>query len=527
MYRGNETHNTHAWMLGRLAGHFNHLQEYVVAACFVKMLARRRSELSIPYIDAINSVDNFEFKKTYMRRKTKETQMEKTFVNSLAKLARTTHLKTSVVNLTRVTSLSSEDFELYTEDMCQEFHQLLRELLEEFFSYLKKLESLKKPNKDVFLNIVRKVVCYGELLQLMAGTVAIQRHFQVIEDELSIFHHKRARELAREFKQRDETEPEKDDELESVQPSAIRDGEALTMSQAAKDWLKLMVVHFDAVKIVVAYMGEVRLTELAINIVAPPIPDKEMLPWKVLLQDAKYIDLDNKAPNFHTSEKVIDFLEKHMTCMDPDKGTSTVVEMLKTVDSLIKLKLVTVSFDAKSLEEQLSVWRVSSDHTELTKRIVGEIEKLKLMDDDGSSESEHSRRVLLYNITVSLNVGILEMQLSGLRGDMSPDQAKLTERIRSEIENLKLIDDGGSSEHSRRKLLYNIFDMLESLDRSCLFIKKLKGKALSSGQAPAGTPHCEILLTALITKAKSLPLTLTKDIRDQFSVSHIISIFLS
>lgn len=188
MYRRKETHNTHAWMLCRLPGNFNIFQEYVVAACFEKMLTRMENGLSLPYLDAIASLPTFQFKETVLQPKENEKKMEKMFGKALQSLTKAQLLTTSVTNLLAVDYQGSD--ELYTEDTCQEFHQLLCELLSLFRRFLRELKSLNNPVQSDFDRAVRKVVYYGEALQMMAGGIAIQRHFHVIEDELSILHHK-------------------------------------------------------------------------------------------------------------------------------------------------------------------------------------------------------------------------------------------------------------------------------------------------------------------------------------------------
>jgi hypothetical protein len=99
------------------------------------------------------------------------------------------------------------------------------ELLDGFFLSLRKLKSFEKPDQSVFDTAVQSVVSYGGALQTMAGGVAIQRHLQVIEDELTISHHERANQIAIldvETKQ----EHLDDVELRNVQPFSIRDGNA-------------------------------------------------------------------------------------------------------------------------------------------------------------------------------------------------------------------------------------------------------------------------------------------------------------
>lgn len=47
------------------------------------------------------------------------------------------------------------------------------------------------------------------------------------------------------------------------------DGKVLPMLEAAKDWLKLMVVQFDAIKIVAAYYEMAAITKISIKIIVP------------------------------------------------------------------------------------------------------------------------------------------------------------------------------------------------------------------------------------------------------------------
>ena len=481
MYRRKETHGTHAWMLGKLAGSFNFFQEYVVASCFEKMLSRMNNKLlSLPYFDAILNLPNFQFKETHLEPENKENQMEEMFREVLLKLADAKLINTPVTNLLAV--MSEHSVELYTNDTCQEFHQLLCELLDRFRRCLENLKSLKDPDRSVFDKAVRKVVCYGEALQVLAGGVTIQKHFQAIEDELTVSHHKRERDVANQIMTLPnvETKVDSDVELESVQPFAIRDGKALTMSKAVKDWLKLMVVQFDAIKIVATHYTQSKITKMTIKVIVPPKLDEEMLPWKDLLHDEnlKYTGIKPKVfdpfnrDTTPTSFDIIDFLDKHTVDLAAEKGSSTIFDMQKSVNQLIKSS----SYEAVSLNA----------------------------------------------------LEALENQLSGLRSGMSPDQSKLTERISSKIEQLKKIDD--ESFESARNLLYDIAQILESLEVSSLFFKKLRsGSSLSTGKGFNGAPHCEMFLAAVIVMAKKSLSTLPKHVQRELLVSHhfhILVIFI-
>ena len=170
-----------------------------------------------------------------------------------------------------------------------------------------------RPPQSEFNIALWNVVYYGEALQLLAGDVAIQRHLQVIEDKLMDFHHKWARDVANQattltlpdVEELGEANPENDDdeELQSVQPFANR---ALPMWKSAKDRLKLMVVHFDVIKIINAYYREANLKMLTIKILLGPKINTTMLTWKGLLQDEKYIKPINNFNPYHipTSEEI-------------------------------------------------------------------------------------------------------------------------------------------------------------------------------------------------------------------------------
>ena len=460
MYRGKkETHSTHAWMLGRLAGDFDFFQGYVVAACCRKMIGRMDNRLSEPYLKAIKNLPKFQFKETDLTPEKKELEMEQTFGNALIALFDAHAIEAPVTNLR---ALIEKGFsELYAEDTCHEFHQLLCELLNHFQRTLKSFIELENPDRNVFDNAVWNVCCYGEVLQMMAGGVAIQRHFQVIEEELSLSHFELKCDITKqtrnfEVNEEDgvEVNEEDDVELQNLQPFAVRDGKALTMSKAAKGWLKLMVVHFDAIKIVYSHYKNTEMSQLIVKILRPPKLDDKMLPWEELLRDVKYIEarkFDPFNPLFMTSESIIDFLKEHVGKLAHEKGSYSIVEMQKTVDHLIQ----------------------------------------------SSSSNSDSEVAFLKN---------LETQLLGLRKGMSPDQNVLTCLIFKEIEIFKKLDHGydvpSMHWHARFDSLYRILSLLDSLSLSSKFFTKLRGPLLN-GTGFEGAPHCEILLASSILLAKT------------------------
>ena len=220
-------------------------------------------------------------------------------------------------------------------------------------------------------------------------------------------------------------------------------------------------------KVIFLMYLEANLKMLTIKILLGPKIDTTMLTWKGLLQDENYIKpiIGFNPFQMPTSEEIIQFLEDQLGNLDLKKDTFTILELQKKVDGLI--------------------------------------------------QSSGSKAVFPIDLIT------LETSLSGLRIGMSSDQDKLTEYIRSKIEELRDIYD--ESPESRCDFLYSIAEMLESL-----FFKKLRlGSALSEGNRFSGTPHCEILLASLIVMAKSSSSSLPPGLLQELSVSHIIQVVIS
>ena len=127
-------HSTHAWMVAKLVGKFKLLQEYVVAACFKKVLQRMENKLSLPYIEAMASFSDFQFKETHLKPEQKERKLERTFGEALVSLNKAKRLDTTITKLLSITFSDDLD-ELYTKDTCQEYHMVLGELLRKFKRY--------------------------------------------------------------------------------------------------------------------------------------------------------------------------------------------------------------------------------------------------------------------------------------------------------------------------------------------------------------------------------------------------------
>ena len=76
------------------------------------------------------------------------------------------------------------------------------------------------------------------------------------------------------------------------------------MWQAYYKWLKLMVVHFDAMHVLISFRERVQ-KPITIKIISTPQPDKLLMPWKKLLENERYF------PNWLLpTSTIIAFLEE-------------------------------------------------------------------------------------------------------------------------------------------------------------------------------------------------------------------------
>ena len=95
-------------MVAKLVSKIKLLQEYVITACFKKMLRRMENKLSLPYIEAIASFSDFQFKETHLKPKQKERNLERMFGEVLVSLNKAKRLDTTITNCFQLPSLTTE-----------------------------------------------------------------------------------------------------------------------------------------------------------------------------------------------------------------------------------------------------------------------------------------------------------------------------------------------------------------------------------------------------------------------------------
>jgi hypothetical protein len=96
--------------------------------------------------------------------------------------------------------------------------------------------------------------------------------------------------------------------LNRVQPCVIRDNVLLPLWRSYLDWLRLMVVHLDAIAILTGYVSgqEFRYNDISIKILLPPHVGSSILSWSEFLNSKHF------PANIETQE-IIKFLWLSLT----------------------------------------------------------------------------------------------------------------------------------------------------------------------------------------------------------------------
>lgn len=343
--RSNTTFSSHIWILSKLLVMeypFDDLLSYVIATSHVKILRRlRHSTLSMPYSSSLRAVTNFSFCEFHRLPTTAEMESDQSLLaRSLPTVI--TRLRTKIPKIQEQMELAkaNKPLQFYTKDTCMEFHLLLCELLERFEAALEQLSKSRSKTAHAvkgspeFEKNLSAVIFYGYSLQRIARGSAIDKHLQNIQSLLN--DHRRVQTM----QEVDEMEEEDDVELSGVQPGATPKGSTpQPLWKSYKDWLRLILVHFDAVEILVAYVTGEHFHHNAIVfkiLVSPPVDDA-MLPWQTLFEDptlfpAYTASLDHKASSIlpQTNDQILAFLNDAISS-DPEHALVSTQQVMKTV----------------------------------------------------------------------------------------------------------------------------------------------------------------------------------------------------
>lgn len=320
----------------------NHLIRYVIATCYRKMKRRlNHATLSQPYLRSLVEAIGSPFCEPPQMPSATDISYDRLFLTYIyGFFLEDTRFVGTFPNIVEQAKLThkGEPFQLYSKDTHSEFHQLLLNFLALFRDSLDTLANLgvamdasnNNPHSNSKTSL-DNVLLYGLALQKLSKSSALQTHLQAIAPSLE--DHRRAHTLTSTLNnEQDGACNELDEELAAVQPYVTTDkGAMIPLWRSYRDWLRLIVVHFDAAHLLGRYFAEPPLQSQTISfkILVAPYVDKILLPWNTLLTSPHFPTGDQDA----TNEEIVQFLTDSISAnptkaLGSAKGLSTVWEKL-------------------------------------------------------------------------------------------------------------------------------------------------------------------------------------------------------
>ena len=239
--------------------------------------------MSRPFICSLKAISSFEFKDAYPEGDSPDEAL----YDHIPNLA--LFFPDKIPNLYELCESTAGDrsARLYTADTCTEFLWLLCKLLEMLEDRLKKLHNDRLQDPEDFLTLLHGPILFGNALWAISRSGAIESHLKAIGPDLL-----RLQETADKGQDRSGAGEgeingsgaeggEIDADHQGVQPSTYRGDDKVPLWMSYRDWLQLMVVHFDAVAIIHRHVTSKYFPYKGVSlrvIVPPPIDDK-LLPW--------------------------------------------------------------------------------------------------------------------------------------------------------------------------------------------------------------------------------------------------------
>jgi len=315
-----------------------HLSRYIAAVSYKRMARRfNNTNLSMPYFESLKQVKTIRFmsrgkRANNNRRDRVEVESDRLFIEDFVKLYTSNPglLKTPIPNLINMANhlppTGSDDFELYTNETCNEFHHLLLELLDCFKYALDSLVTLDKDKgakgSDLavkqFNQLIGDVHRNGYALLRISRGRAFQMYLENIKTFLKDPRGSNVGASIGEHKE------EIDEELEAIQsflPQRGSDGAEKALLKSYTAWLRLMVGHFDAAEILVRHVTSNKFPygSISIKILVAPPTDSALLPWSQLFTDYKYLPKSGSLSvisNDEIHEFLVDGISKALKTKD-------------------------------------------------------------------------------------------------------------------------------------------------------------------------------------------------------------------
>jgi hypothetical protein len=349
---------THIWMINKLLGPERTGPRpfllYVIASCYLKMLTRMEYRTSEIIGDALKKISTFDFSEQTHEARSSEKDNDRNFLSTLLRYKPLLDFQTDTPNLTHRAELETlpHEHDFYTKETCFEFHRLLSELLGRLHKALKILDfSRGKVGLDEILVQLELIARLGYLVKLIVKGAAIKKHLKVIEKFLP---DRPAAQVVKQEEAEDEDEDNEDEDEDNDDSDEDLDYNGSNMEarhqaqprlpkwQIWSDWLEVMVIHFDSTQILGGFVNSYGPNlKLDIKVLWQPLPDKNLLPWRELLQMI--------APP-SVADDLIQFLEPEVV---PKLPAPTAEDVCRLVNDLRNISRV---------EENVVVFAKAIDH---------------------------------------------------------------------------------------------------------------------------------------------------------------------
>jgi hypothetical protein len=451
----------HAWILSKLLSsaeaNGEALQRYIIASCLPKIHSRLTHKiLSKPFIDSLKMINMETVKIVHDPQppNSSEAVADRAFLcEMLHPFVKTACVKTPIPNLLEqaTAAIAGQPHRIYTDDTCSEFHELLLELLHLFEENLANLLVCRQQQSSTeslasLEPHMKRVYIFGHALACISRGSAINTHLKTIESSL-LDRRRHADVKPMKVSKQDDDVPEFDSLHAEVQPYALVVGqEVVPLWMSYRDWLRLMVVHFEAVTIVAGHVTRPApkpITEISIQILSSPRPGGAMLSWRELLASQHFPGraVDSETDKY-SAQEIATFLDEYSNLNKPVTKSSLTAEMV--------------------------------------------IQAIATLDLNNPAELANS-------------VALIGKQLQSLSGCKSPGS---TIHINDIILTLNSIRPEEPSDSQR--LINDAIRMVQSLMDSSNLFRALRKEPLNLGKNFKGHQHCEASLAAAITAAMDL-----------------------
>ena len=405
---------------------------------------------SVPYLDCLLNIKIFQYTQSPAAPRPQGRNRDELFIKSIPVLA--TFHKIKIPRLEAAAKMK-EPIEIYNEDTYMEFHDLVGILLSRFLSSLEQLKKLetdmvKTKNFDLesILAALKKVRASGHYLRAIVSGAAIEKYLQNIAQFLVVDTRKAWPDLV---------DNDDDDTFFFLKPNSMRKGQAIVSWQSYRDWLKLMVLYFDAAQVLASFIASLKRqppVPISILILSPPHPNDQMPHWEPLLQNERYF---SQVPGEPSGKELVDWLHSRFKSSKTGDSIATIIKSAQLLNdpspSDAKIDLLATQM------ENCSSLGADQDIAVITKRIIA-LKLLKSQDRPSQVQkilellTTFQRRATFYKKLSLEGLGAPGTQhceayvasiltllglLSGQTSEISEFEARVKELSKEQVEQLK------------------------------------------------------------------------------------------